>query len=177
MAEDKKKQEKQDETTSYGTETKKLTPRQIFWLRFAFWCLFACVLPFCFIVWRFDLFATTTKMNLGGWGIIAIGVVAIFAISLMRYVAKGMKHSMTKQIINGVCKIIIPLVLCYIIVYWLRDETKNCMQVLGCVTLCELVAIPINPMPEWKFNNHISEQDAAMDKLWDKFFSRKDSGK
>ena len=47
-------------------------PKTVFFARLVLWTLCACVLPFLFIVWRFELFRKVSRLQVGGWGIIAI---------------------------------------------------------------------------------------------------------
>ena len=68
-------------------ENNEKTPEQIkkeettaFWVKFAFWCAFALVIPVGFIVWRFDLFRTISPVQFGGWGVLATIIIAVFSI-------------------------------------------------------------------------------------------------
>lgn len=167
-----KEQAKTKEVTKKG-----LTPRQLFWTRFALWVLFALVAPVAFIAWRFELFKGN-HVSISGWGFLAIVIIAVFIISLLRYVKKGLPFSFMSQCISGLCKVILPLVCLYAILYCIQQNLQAFLQALGCVILCELVAIPLNPMPQWMHDN-LEEKDrekieSMSDIIWDKFFSRKD---
>ena len=169
------------------TKTKKISlidfladhPNATFWTRFVLWTIFSCVLPFVFILWRFDLFKTVSKIQIGGWGIIAIVLVAVFVFTVIRYVkiALNAKYSLLGQVLGGVCKIIIPLLAALFILKGVRDNIDLMIQVLGCVTLCEAVAIPLNPLPKWAYEMQKDVRDGerkeTMDYLLDGFFKRK----
>ena len=66
-------------------------PKQFFALRAIVWTIFAAVLPFSFIAWRYDIFKKGSELQLSGWGIIAVIIVAVFAIILIRYVFLALK--------------------------------------------------------------------------------------
>ena len=138
--------------------------KKLFWTRFCLWVLFACVLPFAFIVWRFDLFVSVSKMQIGGWGMIAIIIVCVFAFTLARYVKAGMiKWSMTKQIISGVVKVIIPFVCLFLMLNAIKDNVDIFLQALAVVIGCEAIAIPINPMPEWVYIQSKGQTEDTID--------------
>ena len=155
-------------------------PNTVFWTRFVLWASCACVLPFLFIAFRFDLFKQISKINFGGWGIIAIAIVAIFAIVVLRYVmmAYKTKYSFWAQCLSGVCKVIIPLVCLYAMLYAAKSNIDNFLQALGCTILCEAIAIPINPMPKWVYDMQqdvkASDRKDTVDYLLSEFFRRKD---
>ena len=169
-------EEKSNKLTTFIDEH----PHVTFWTRFVLWTAFACVLPFLFIAYRFDLFKNITKFNIGGWGIIALVIVAVFAIVLLRYVlmAYKTKYSFWAQCLSGVCKVVVPLVCLYAMLYGVRNSIDNFLQALGCTILCEVVAIPINPMPKWVYDmqQNVKESDRkdTVDYLLTEFFKRKD---
>lgn len=154
-------------------------PKTTFWTRFVLWTFFACVLPFVFLVWRFKLFHKISSIQIGGWGIIAIIIVAVFVFTVIRYIkmAFSTKYSLVAQILNGFCKVIIPLLVALVVFYSIRENVDLMIQVLGCVILCEAVAIPINPLPKWAYesqkNVREEERKDTVDYLLDGFFKRK----
>jgi len=77
----------EEERKSFFEEHQRL----VFWTRFALWTIFACVLPFIFIVWRFELFHTISKIRIGGWGLIAIVIVIAFFLSVVKYIKLALK--------------------------------------------------------------------------------------
>ena len=42
-----------------------------------------------------------------------------------------------------------------------KDNIDNFLQVSCCVTLCETIAIPLNPMPKWVYDRqkHLKEEE------------------
>ena len=154
-------------------------PKTTFWSRFVLWTVFACVLPFTFIAWRFKIFNKISQIQIGGWGIIAIAIVAFFALTIIRYIKLALsgKYSLIGQILSGFCKVIIPLLAALAILKSIKDSVDLMIQVLGCVTLCEMVAIPLNPLPKWAYEMQkdvrAEERKETFDYLLDGFFSRK----
>ena len=154
-------------------------PTATFWTRFVSWAICACILPFVFIVYRFQLFKPISKIQVGGWGIIAIVIVAVFVVSVFRYIkiALSAKYSLVIQCINGVCKIIVPLVALYVILYNIQSNLQLFLQALGCVILCEGIAIPLNPMPKWAYEQQkdvrAEERKETADYIIDQFFAKK----
>lgn len=158
MEEEVLKEEQEPEKKSKlekASEWSNNHPRVVFWLRFCFWALFACVLPFIFIVWRFKLFQPITQIQIGGWGIIAIIIVAVFALAIIRYIrlALSAKYSFIAQCLTGLCKVILPLVVVWVVVYSIKSNVDLFLQVMGVVIACEAIAIPINPLPKWAYES------------------------
>lgn len=154
-------------------------PKTVFWTRFVSWAMFACVLPFCFIVWRFKLFGKISSLQIGGWGIIAILIVAIFVFSIIRYIKLAFKgrYSLLGQILSGICKIILPLVVFMIMLTALRNSIDLMLQALGFVIACEVIALPLNPLPKWAHDmqkeTRDSEKKDTVDYLLTEFFKKK----
>lgn len=153
------------------TKKKALSEKQVFWIRFVCWSIFACIVPVVFIIWRYDLFTKITAIQFGGWGMLAIIIVATFLIVLANYIKKAFsKRSMTKQIISGICKVVLPLLTLLLVLYSIRNNIDLFLQALGCVIISESIAIPINPMPKRVYE----ESKGATEDAIDYFFQRYD---
>ena len=127
-----------------------MNEKKIFIIRVILWTLFSCVIPVGFIGWRYKLFDKVGKLQLSGWGLIAIIILLVFLYVLIKYIRAGfVEWSMIKQIIDGVAKIIFPLSALLMICIGLRSSVDIFIQALSCVLLSEVIAIPINPFPEW----------------------------
>lgn len=154
-------------------------PRTIFWVRFILWLSFAGVLPFAFIVWRFELFHTISKIHIGGWGIILVLLVAFIVFTIIKYVKLALsgRYSFIGQCLGGFCKIIIPLATFLLILRSAQNSIDMLIQAVGCTLLCELTAIPLNPLPKWAYdcqkNVRVEERKETFDYLLDGFFRRK----
>ena len=135
---------------------KKMSKKQ-FWARLVIYIIFGAVIPFVFLMWRFQLFSKVSSISIGGWGIVAIIFVAVFAIKLMVAIRKGLPFSMLTQVLDGVCKVIIPLIIGAVIVSMMEDLHKQIFQFLMVVIICETVAIVANPLKQWAHENKIEE--------------------
>lgn len=152
-----------------------------FWIRFGIWALLACVLPAAFIIWRFDLFTKVTVEQYSAWTILVVIVIAVFAITCLRYIDKGIKkYSMAKQIIMGVAKVILPLLAIYYVCFVIQQKLQaqildlgNLMQALIVIIGCEAVAIPINPFPEYIYNEMKGESMSLIDYAFKRYDERK----
>lgn len=155
-------------------------PKTVFFIRLVGWCLFSAVLPFLFIAWRYGIFTKHPVMKLTGWGFIAIIIVVVFIITMISYFYKGMKPGLFKQCVGGFFKIILPLVIVLLLVVSIEDSIKLFKQALCCVILCEIIGIPLNPLPAWLEERKKEQQneriESMSDLFWDKFFNKKDKG-
>lgn len=156
-------------------ESKGLTDRQRFWLMFALWSAFSCVIPVAYIVWRYDLFTEVSRIQFGGWGLVAVVIVAAFAYAVLKYVKRGMaKWSMAKQVIAGIMKVIVPLLALFFAIKAIQDSIDAFLQALGAVIACEAVAIPLNPLPKWAYEQSRGATEDAIEVILGK---RKEDGK
>lgn len=124
-------------------------PKTVFSIRLVLWVLFSAILPIMFIAWRYDIFKPQGKLKLTGFGIIAVIIAAVFLITLVKYIYLSLKPGLVKQCIAGLCSIVIPLIIVYVLVSNIADTIDLFKQALGCVIVCETVGIPLNPFPAW----------------------------
>lgn len=136
--------------------------RKQFWTRLGLYALFGAVLPFIFITFRFNLFGKVTKVNIGGWELVALIFIAVFLLKLLNSVKKGLPFSMLSQILNGLVKVILPLILALIISYYFKDSMDYLAQFLCVLVICESVAIIVNPLPRWAHENKLEEDKATL---------------
>lgn len=133
-----------------------------FWIRLPIYILFGGALPFAFLIWRFKLFSKVSKLSIGGWGIIAVIFISVFFIKLIKAVRKGLPFSLVSQILEGVCKIIIPLLVGAFCCYYLKDMMEEVFQFLWVLIICESIAIVVNPIPKWA---HENKNDSLIENL------------
>lgn len=154
-------------------------PKAFFWIRLGLWLTFAGLIPFTFIALRFKLFQKISKLQFGGWGVIAIIILALVAFTVIKYIklAFSNRYSLIAQILTGFCKIIIPLLAFWAILISTRDNTMVMIKVMGVVIVSEAIAIPLNPLPKWAYEMQkdvrVSERKEALDYMLDGFFKRK----
>ena len=152
-------------------------PKTVFAIRFVLWATFSAILPFIFIAFRYGIFGSQSKISLSGWGIIGVVIILVFLITLVRYLYQGMEPGLAKQCVGGVCKIVLPLVVLLLLVVEIKNHIQLVEQALGCVIVCELVGIPLNPFPEWLERRRIEKGEDHAKSLseifWDTFFKKK----
>lgn len=70
---------------------------------------------------------------------------------------------MTYQILNGLIKVILPLLLVYVVVNALEENLRQFKQCLFIVIGCEAVAIVVNPFPKYMHDKGIEKTENLMD--------------
>lgn len=160
--------------TSEGTVTSR--KRKVFWGRFAAWTVFSCVLPVAFIAWRYDLFTKVGTLQLSGYGVVAVIILAAFAIAVCKYVKRAMdaKWTMAGQCISGTAKVIVPLFALFLVLKAMEQSIGIFIQCLGVVIVCETIAIPLNPMPRYVYEATEGRTQDTIDYFFRKVDERKE---
>lgn len=152
-------------------------PKSTFITRAILWAILAGGLPFAFIAWRYGIFKDSGSIAISGWGIIGIVIAAIFVFVLAGYIRKGLKPGPFKYLANGFCKVVLPLVILLIVVEGVKRDIALFEKALIVTTVCELIAIPVNPFPEWLAKRQsemkLEEQEGVFEAMWNKFFAKK----
>lgn len=136
-----------------------------FWIRLSLYVLFGGIIPVIFLILRFNLFTKIDSLSVGGWGIVAILFISIFFAKMIKTIVKGLPFSLFIQILNGICKVIIPLIAASFIVYYMQDCMKEIFQFLVVCSISELVAIVINPLPKWSNDNKIDKDKQTIKEI------------
>lgn len=143
--------------------------KKIFIARLIFFTIFACILPFIYISLRYELFTKVSKIQVGGWGCVAIVLVLFFVSYVAKMIKKGIPYSMLTQCLTGFCKVVVPLLMLYVFVYNIKESANLFLNVLLITIVCETIAVPLNPFPKWLEDHKRSEQDSLADMIIDKF--------
>lgn len=154
-------------------EEVKNKDKQIFWTRFAIWILFSLVAPIGFINYRYNLFGKVSKVSLSGWLLLVGVILFVFTIILIRYVLHSHKYSYARQVIKGAITLILPLLFVIYCLYCAKDTIEQLIQVLSFCTLSWCVAICVNPMPKWTYEQSKGEQEEFINYVLDKRVERK----
>ena len=150
--------------------TKKKKEKLIFWSRFSIYVLFGFVAPVVFLAIRFELFKTISKVSIGGWELIIFLLAFIFIITLIKYVKKGLPYSLFTQFLNGLTKVIIPLLIVLLVVNAFKnsaDKLEALSQFMVFLIACEIVAVVANPFPKWIHDNHLEDQENQFRKIFE----------
>lgn len=128
-----------------------------FWIRLPLYALFLFIIPAVFLIIRFKLFQKINSINIGGWGIVTILLVSFGFIKLMKEAKKGLPFCYLNQIITGLTKVVVPLLVLTVIIYLGKDSINHILQFLYVLIPCQFIAILLNPIPKWAYENKLEE--------------------
>ncbi len=150
-------------------QKKELITRLILFL------MFSLIAPITYISIRCKLFSTKTTISV--WFIIVLGVVLAIVSLIIKYYLDGMKtkYSIFKQILEGFIKVILPITFVLISVVWFKSKMEwivsnvNLMiEILSIILGCEVIAVIVNPLPKWAFENNVDGLVQITDKIFHK---------
>lgn len=147
--------------------------KMYFWIRFSVWIITSLVIPIGFINYRYQLFSKVSKVSVSGWILLVGVIVFVFSVILIRYVLHSRKYSYFKQIVKGVVSLILPLGFVIYCLYWARDTIDQLIQVLSICCLSWTIAIAVNPMPKWTYDQSKGEQEEFFNYVLDKRIEKK----
>ena len=119
-----------------------------YWVRLALYIISGAVVPFGFLCWRFNLFTKVSKTNIGIWGVLALIILFVFMRRTLKYLEKAEPEKYATQIISGVFRIVIPCGIIAMVCYVLKDNMTYMSQFMVLLTICELIAVVVNPLPQ-----------------------------
>ena len=102
-----------------------------------------------FLIWRFNLFSTTSGLNIGGWGMVVIIFTTIFLSKLAKQASQAVESELVKQILDAVRKVFLPLLAVTLCVYAVGDFWKELIYFFIVLTVFEPIAYVLNPLPEF----------------------------
>lgn len=123
--------------------------KKVFWSRLALYITFGLFIPVGFLIYRFNLFTPTTKLNIGGWGIAAIIFTAVFVMKLAEMASALYEEGLIKSCIDSFRKVFMPLLAATLCIFAVGEFWKELLQFFIIITVCEPIAYVINPMPEF----------------------------
>ena len=150
-------------------QKKELITRLILFL------MFSLIAPITYVSIRCKLFSTKTTISV--WFIIVLGVVLAIVSLIIKYYLDGMKtkYSIFKQILEGFIKVILPITFVLISVVWFKSKMQwivsnvNLMiEILSIILGCEVIAVIVNPLPKWAFENNVDGLVQITDKIFHK---------
>lgn len=121
----------------------------------AFICLL--LVPPIYLVFRYDLFTKVSGLNIGGWGIIAILMVAVALFMFLRYLIKGKTYAYWKQIVKAVLYIIVPCFTIYVIIYISQEYLNRLLELIIITMVSYFSAFCINPLPQYTYEKSRGE--------------------
>ena len=158
-------------------EENKKKEKALFITRAIAWFLLAGVLPFVFISYKFGLFSAKSGPNiqLSGWAILGVITIGFTLLKLAKYIYKGMEQGLLKQCIHGIITVILPLVILYAILKGIKGNIDTLETILGCVIVCETIAVPLNPFPEWVAKKYQGGFEGIVDVILNKTIKRNEN--
>lgn len=131
------------------------------------------VIPMSFLIWRFDLFSKTSKLNIGGWGVVVIIFTAVFIAKLAKQACEAIDNVFAKQIVDAVRKVLIPLLAATLCLYAVGDFWKELVNFFIALTICEPIAYVLNPFPEFLKEKEKEEKKSNLVKVLELFWEKK----
>ena len=139
-----------------------------FWIRFTVWIITSLVIPVVFINYRYGLFYQINKVALSGWALLVGIIFLVFSVILIRYILHSRKYSYFKQIIKGAVCLILPLGFVIYCLWCSKETIEQLIQVLCVCCLSWTVAIAVNPMPKWTYEQSRGEQEEFINYVLDR---------
>lgn len=146
---------------------KRMTVKE-FIVRLCLYVVVGALIPFAYLVWKFNLFSpqpAKESVTIGGWGIIGIIFIAIFFLKTLKAIRKGMIFSVYTKIIDSITKIFIPLLVAIVVINFLGDIQEELLRFLIVVFICAIPATAVNPIPRWAYENKIEEISFSATKI------------
>lgn len=158
---------------------KKLSPRAVFAIRLTAFILFAFVLPIGHILGKYKPFNYTESLSVGFAGIVIVAILLVGLKFLVEFYLNGVKtkYSLAKQIISGLAKIIVPMCAIVGLVIVLSKFTEQLLDIAMVLIPCECVAIVVNPLPKWAFDNNVEGLANITEKVLDVIQTKKNKDK
>lgn len=136
-----------------------------FWIRLSIYVVFGIAVPFTYLSIRFKLFQKINMIQIGGWGIVAIVMAAVFFIKLAKAVKKGLPFGYYTQLINGFMYKLVPLAAILLILFLMKDHVKELIEFIIVLIPCQVISIAVNPIPVWAHENMLTEQGVNLKKV------------
>ncbi len=157
-------------------EEKKIDKRKvsIFITRLLVYIIFGAVIPLSFLIWKFKLFSSTKTIRIGGWGVVAIILLAFFLSKLIKQATDCIEEVLYKQILNGVRTVFIPLLTITLCIYSVNEFWQQLMSFLIVLTVCEPIAYIVNPIPEYIKDSEDKKKKNKLISILEIFWERKD---
>lgn len=145
--------------------------RLLFVIRLVLFILLACILPLAYVSWRYDLFVKVNRISLSGWGLVGLIIIILFTSYVVRTIKIGLRnkkeYSFSMQVVNGVIKVILPLLALLFIVNAIENSIDYFKQALIVTIICESLAIIVNPLPQWEIESLEEGEKKTMNKYFD----------
>lgn len=148
--------------------------RKKFWVELVLWLIFAYVVPAGYLIYRYQIFQSISKVNLSG-GAILLGILTFCVlIVVFKYVVLKGPYARWKYVLKGFVFVILPLSFALFVLIMARDTLNRLIEVLGCIILCESIALFINPLPDYANEKTKGETSDFIALAFDKWERKKE---
>ena len=146
--------------------------KKSFVIRLIAFFITAIIMPCVYLSIRFNLFVSKSRLSL--WGFIMILFVFIVIMVMLKFYLDGMKTkwSYGKQLVKGFLKVVLPLLIILIGALYIKNHIEEfikdlnlVIECIGVITISEILAIAINPLSKWAFENNIDGLVAITDRI------------
>lgn len=115
------------------------------------------LVPPIYLVFRYDLFTKVSKLTFGGWGIMAIILLAIGIFLFLRYLVKGKQYSYWKQVLKAVLYVVVPCFAIYLIIYLSKEYLERLLELIIVFMASYFSALVVNPLPQYTYEKSKGE--------------------
>ena len=121
------------------------------------------IAPAVYLFIKYRCYEFTSKLSLGGWGILALIIFAVGVYTFLKYLIFGGVWAYWKQVIQGILKVVLPLTILIVMVAISLSFREQLLWFLGVALGCWFSAYLINPFPEWTYKKTLGETADVVD--------------
>lgn len=133
----------------------KLIKLGVFWGRLIGWVVLAIIAPIAYVAVEYGLFKPEGTRTLSGWGLIGIIIAFAMVLVMLKMVVAGLpKGHMARQCVTGFIPIIVLIAVLFALKS-LENSLKDLEHLVVFLAIVEGIAVPLNPLPKWAFDNNI----------------------
>lgn len=131
------------------------------------------IAPIIYISCRFGLLKS--KVSVSFWAIFCLCICLLVVSFLIKYYIQSLKtkYSLLKKLLNGFVRVILPILLLLIVSLWIRskgewllEQIDLVIEGLSVILGFEIIAVCINPLPKWAFDNNLEGLENIFDNMW-----------
>jgi len=130
-------------------------------------------MPMSFLIWKFQLFSQTSKLNIGGWGVLVIIFTAVFIFKLMKQAENTIDSPVVIQSFEAIRKIFIPLLAVTLCLYAVEEFWNELIRFFVVLTICEPIAYVLNPFPKYLKEKEKAGEKSKITEIINLFWDKK----
>lgn len=143
-----------------------------FMFRFILFLMFSLIVPISYFLVRYKLWKVQKTISI--WGLFIIAIFCVVIGVLVKYYLDGMKtrYSYLKQVLNGFIKVVLPMSFILVVSLVVKNNIQQIVANINNFTIdlslllgTETIAILVNPLPKWAFENNVQGLVEIADKV------------